>query len=107
MDFIGTIIKGLVGIAALMIGVYLIANYGGAISAHALPLWLTPIAGAVFLANEPTRKSLAAIGLSGAVVIIVAGSSIIGWVLLLTIPPTVGYIVNVREFKKWDQEGSQ
>ena len=37
MDFMGTILKGIVGIIAIMVGVYLLANYGGAVSDNAIP----------------------------------------------------------------------
>jgi hypothetical protein len=104
MDLIGSIIKGFVGIVVLMVGVYCIAMFGSTINAHALQLFMFPIAGAMFLANPPTRKGLAACGLSGMAIIIIAGSSIIGWVLLLTIPPIVGYIVGTKAFKEWEKE---
>lgn len=107
MDFMGTILKGLVGIIAIMVGVYLLANYGGAVSANAIPLFLMPIGVAMFLANEPTRKGLAAVGLSGIVIILVFGSAGIGWLLLLTIPPLVGYSVGVRAFREWDLKGGE
>lgn len=107
MDFIGTILKGLVGIASVMLGVYLLANYGGVVSANAIPLFLMPIGIAMFLANEPARKGLAAVGLSGMAVILIAGSTTIGWVLLLTIPPFIGYIVGTRSFKEWDVKGGE
>jgi TctA family transporter len=87
MDFMGTILKGIVGVFSLMVLVYLLATYGGAVSDNAIPLFLIPIGIAMFLANEPTRKGLAAVGLSGMAVILIAGSTTIGWVLLLTIPP--------------------
>ena len=104
MDFIGGIIKGLVGIAAIMILVYALAMYGGAVSEHAITLFLMPIAVVMFLANPPTRKGLAATGLAGIAVILIAGSTTIGWVLLLTIPPIVGYAVGTKAFKDWDKE---
>ena len=107
MDFMGTILKGLVGIIAIMVGVYLLANYGGAVSANAIPLFLMPIGIAMFLANEPTRKGLAAVGLSGMAVILIAGSTTIGWVLLLTIPPFIGYIVGTRSFREWAAKGGE
>lgn len=111
-DFIGMMLKGLIGIAGIMTGVYLVYTYGGAVSTNAIPLFLMPIGGAMFLANEPTRKGLAACGLSGVAVILVAQSSAIGWLLLLTIPPVIGYIVGTRSFKEWearevnDEQGS-
>lgn len=107
MDFMGTILKGIVGIIAIMVGVYLLANYGGAVSDNAIPLFLMPIGIAMFLANEPARKGLAAVGLSGMAVILIAGSTTIGWVLLLTIPPFIGYIVGTRSFKEWDAKGGE
>ncbi len=107
MDFLGLILKGLVGIAAIMVGVYLLAMYGGSVNDNMLPLFLMPIGVAMFLANEPTRKGLAAVGLSGIVIILVFGSAGIGWLLLLTIPPLVGYSVGVRAFREWDLKGGE
>ena len=107
MDFMGTILKGIVGIFSLMALVYLLATYGGAVSDNAIPLFLMPIGIAMFLANEPARKGLAAVGLSGMAVILVAGSTTIGWVLLLTIPPFIGYIVGTRSFREWAAKGGE
>jgi len=105
VDFISGILKGLVAIVGGMALVYLLATYGGAINGNLIPLFLAPIYVAMLLANAPARKGLAAAGLTGMAIIIVAGSSAISWVLLLTIPPLVGYIVGTRSFKQWDMEG--
>jgi hypothetical protein len=107
MDFLGLILKGLVGIAAIMTGVYLLATYGGTVNANAIPLFLMPIGVAMFMANPPARKGLAATGLTGIIIILIAGSTTIGWVLLLTIPPAVGYSVGVRAFREWDLKGGE
>ena len=107
MDFMGTILKGIVAIFGGMTLVYLLATYGGTLSENAIPLFLMPIGAAMFLANEPARKGLAAVGLSGMAVILIAGSTTIGWVLLLTIPPFIGYIVGTRSFKEWDAKGGE
>jgi hypothetical protein len=102
MDFIGSILKGLVAIGFLMTVGYLIGMNGGGIPRDALVLFMAPIYVAMLLANPPARKGLAAAGLAGMAVILIAGSSVIVWPLLLTIPPTIGYIVGTRSFREWD-----
>lgn len=100
MDIIGQVLRGIIGIVLAMVVVYLL--FATNVHEYALQLFAIPVGVAMVPANPPTRKALGALGLTGMVIILIAGGSNIVWPLLLTIPPIVGYIVSTKAFEEWE-----